>query len=304
MRANTAPTARRNRIRATRSERVFYAANAAFLTLFFLVTLYPLLCLISTAISEPSAVYTGRVTFYPIGFSLRGFEINLHNRNILTGFYNTVIYTLSGTALTVSVTLLTAYALSRRELLGRTPISFFFAFTMWFSGGLIPFYLLIRDLGLYNTRWAIILPGMVNVWYVIVCRTNLNATIPEEMFEAASIDGCGYVRFFLRMALPLSKPIIAVLILWSVIGHWNAYFNALIFLADKLLKPLQLFLRDYLVSSNVMDLSSVDFTTESLGIQELVKNALILLSVLPLWILYPFIQKYFVKGVMVGAVKG
>ena len=173
-----------------------------------------------------------------------------------------------------------------------------------FFGGLIPFYLLVRDLGMYNTRWALIVPGVVNVWNVIVCRTNINSTIPEEMYEAASIDGCGYFRFFLRMVVPLSKPIIAVIVLWTAIGHWNSYFNALIFILDNDKKPLQLYLREYLVSSNVVDLSNVDFNTESLGIQELVKNSLILLSVLPLWIFYPFIQKYFVKGVMVGAVKG
>ncbi len=291
-------------IKPTGGERVFYAVNTFILTVFLVLTLYPLLTLISTAISEPSAVYTGKVTFYPIGFSLRGFEINLANPKILTGFTNTIIYTVSGTALSLAVTLLTAFALSRRELIGRGPIGLFMAFTMWFSGGLIPFYLLVRDLGMYNTRWALIIPGMVNVWNIIVCRTNINTSIPEEMFEAASIDGCGYFRFFLSMVLPLSRAVIAVMVLWTAIGHWNAYFNALIFIIDRSLKPLQLFLREYLVSSNVMDLSSVDFTTESLGIQELVKNSLILLSVLPLWILYPFIQKYFATGVMVGAIKG
>ena len=294
----------RNRIRPTRSETIFYAANGAFLTLFLIATVYPLLCLISSAISDPAAVYTGRVTFYPIGFSLRGFEINLQNAKMLIGFYNTLLYTVSGTALSLAVTLLTAFALSRHELIGRSAISLFFAFTMWFSGGLIPFYLLVRDLGMYNTRWALIVPGVVNVWNVIVCRTNINSTIPEEMYEASSIDGCGYFRFFLRMVVPLSKPIIAVIVLWTAIGHWNSYFNALIFILDNDKKPLQLYLWEYLVSSNVVDLSNVDFDTESLGIQELVKNSLILLSVLPLWIFYPFIQKYFVKGVMVGAVKG
>lgn len=287
-----------------RNEKIFYAVNGILLTAFLLLTLYPLLSLISQAISEPSAVYSGRVTFYPIGFSLRGFQINLTNPNILLGFQNTILYTVSGTTLTLCTTLLTGFALSRRELLGRSAISFLFAFTMWFSGGLIPFYLLIRDLGFYNTRWAIIIPGMVNVWYIIVCRTNISSTISEEMFEAASIDGCGYGRFFTRVVVPLCKPVIAVIILWTAIGHWNAYFNAMLYLTDKGLKPLQLFLRDYLVTASAMDMSSVDFSTEDLGIQELVKNSLILLSVLPLWILYPFIQKYFVKGVMVGAVKG
>lgn len=295
---------REYRIPLMRKEKVFYAVNGLFLTLFFITTLYPLLCLISSAISEPTAVYTGRVTFYPVGFSLRGFEINLQNINLLNGFKNSVIYTFLGTALIVSVTMVTAFALSRRELIGRSALSFFFAFTMWFSGGLIPFFLLVRDLGMYNTIWAVIIPGVVNVWYIIVCRTYINSTISEEMFEAASIDGCGYFRFLWQMVLPLSTPVIAVLTLWAAIGHWNSYFNAMIFLQNKAMRPLQLFLRDYLIASNVVDMSNVDFTTESMGLQELVKNSMILLSVLPLWILYPFIQKYFVSGIMVGAVKG
>lgn len=295
---------REYRIPLMRKEKVFYAVNGLFLTLFFITTLYPLLCLISSAISEPTAVYTGRVTFYPVGFSLRGFEINLQNINLLNGFKNSVIYTVLGTALIVSVTMVTAFALSRRELIGRSALSFFFAFTMWFSGGLIPFFLLVRDLGMYNTIWAVIIPGVVNVWYIIVCRTYINSTISEVMFEAASIDGCGYFRFLWQMVLPLSTPVIAVLTLWAAIGHWNSYFNAMIFLQNKAMRPLQLFLRDYLIASNVVDMSNVDFTTESMGLQELVKNSMILLSVLPLWILYPFIQKYFVSGIMVGAVKG
>ena len=295
---------REYRIPLMRKEKVFYAVNGLFLTLFFITTLYPLLCLISSAISEPTAVYTGRVTFYPVGFSLSGFEINLQNINLLNGFKNSVIYTVLGTALIVSVTMVTAFALSRRELIGRSALSFFFAFTMWFSGGLIPFFLLVRDLGMYNTIWAVIIPGVVNVWYIIVCRTYINSTISEEMFEAASIDGCGYFRFLWQMVLPLSTPVIAVLTLWAAIGHWNSYFNAMIFLQNKAMRPLQLFLRDYLIASNVVDMSNVDFTTESMGLQELVKNSMILLSVLPLWILYPFIQKYFVSGIMVGAVKG
>ena len=292
------------RIPLMRREKVFYAVNGLLLTLFFITTLYPLLCLISSAISDPTAVYTGRVTFYPVGFSLRGFEINLQNANLLNGFKNSVIYTVLGTALIVSITMITAFALSRRELIGRSAISFFFAFTMWFSGGLIPFFLLVRDLGMYNTIWAVIIPGAVNVWYIIVCRTYINSTISEEMFEAASIDGCGYFRFLWQMVLPLSTPVIAVLTLWAAIGHWNSYFNAMIFLQNKAMRPLQLFLRDYLIASNVVDMSNVDFTTESMGLQELVKHSMILLSVLPLWILYPFIQKYFVSGIMVGAVKG
>lgn len=288
----------------TRSERVFYFSNGLLLTLFLLLTLYPILCLISGAISDPVAVYTGKVTFYPIGFNLRGFELNLQNANVLRGFANSLFYTVAGTALNVVVTLITAYALSRRELPGRTGISFFMAFTMWFGGGIIPFFLLVRDLGLLNSRWSLLITGLMSVWNVVVCRTYITSTVPDEMFEAASIDGCGYFRFFAVMVLPLSKAIIAVLTLWYAIGHWNSYFHALIFISDKSKQPLQLLLRSMLVTDLTMDLSGIDVETESLGVQELMRNSLILIACLPLWILYPFVQRFFVKGVMIGSVKG
>lgn len=288
----------------TRSERVFYFSNGLLLTLFLLLTLYPILCLISGAISDPVAVYTGKVTFYPIGFNLRGFELNLQNANVLRGFVNSLFYTVVGTALNVVVTLITAYTLSRRELPGRTGISFFMAFTMWFGGGIIPFFLLIRDLGLLNSRWSLLITGLMSVWNVVVCRTYITSTVPDEMFEAASIDGCGYFRFFAVMVLPLSKAIIAVLTLWYAIGHWNSYFHALIFISDKSKQPLQLLLRSMLVTDLTMDLSGIDVETESLGVQELMRNSLILIACLPLWILYPFVQRFFVKGVMIGSVKG
>lgn len=288
----------------TRSERVFYFSNGLLLTLFLLLTLYPILCLISGAISEPVAVYTGKVTFYPIGFNLRGFELNLQNANVLRGFVNSLFYTVVGTALNVVVTLITAYTLSRRELPGRTGISFFMAFTMWFGGGIIPFFLLVRDLGLLNSRWSLLITGLMSVWNVVVCRTYITSTVPDEMFEAASIDGCGYFRFFAVMVLPLSKAIIAVLTLWYAIGHWNSYFHALIFISDKSKQPLQLLLRSMLVTDLTMDLSGIDVETESLGVQELMRNSLILIACLPLWILYPFVQRFFVKGVMIGSVKG
>ena len=288
----------------TRSERVFYFSNGLLLTLFLLLTLYPILCLISGAISDPVAVYTGKVTFYPIGFNLRGFELNLQNANVLHGFVNSLFYTVVGTALNVVVTLITAYALSRRELPGRTGISFFMAFTMWFGGGIIPFFLLVRDLGLLNSRWSLLITGLMSVWNVVVCRTYITSTVPDEMFEAASIDGCGYFRFFAVMVLPLSKAIIAVLTLWYAIGHWNSYFHALIFISDKSKQPLQLLLRSMLVTDLTMDLSGIDVETESLGVQELMRNSLILIACLPLWILYPFVQRFFVKGVMIGSVKG
>ena len=295
---------RHNHIKETRSEKVFYFFNGLFLTFFFLITLYPILCMISGAISSPDAVAKGNVTFYPIGFSLRGFELNLQNDKVITGFLNSVFYTVVGTALNLGITLLTAYVMSRKELPFRSAISFFMAFTMWFSGGMIPNFLLIRNLGMFNTRWALLIPGMLNVWNMIVCRTYITSTIPDEMYEAASIDGCGYVRFWVKMVLPLSTAIIAVLTLWYSISHWNSYFNALLYVYDQKKQPLQLFLRSMLVTDMAADFSDVDTATESLGIQELMKNSMILIACLPLWILYPFVQRYFVEGVMIGSVKG
>jgi putative aldouronate transport system permease protein len=290
-------------IKDTGRERVFYLVNGLVLTLFLLITLYPLLCVVSGAISSPTAVYTGQVSFYPVGFSLRGFELNLKNSRFIRSFLNSLFYTVSGTALNVLVTLITGFAFSRKELIGRSFLSFLFAFTMWFSGGLIPTFLLVRSLGFFDTRWALIIPGLVNVWNVIICRTYFTSTIPEELFEAASIDGCGYFYYLFRMVLPLSAAITAVLTLWYAIGHWNAYFNALIYVYDKGKQPLTLFLRAVLVSGQ-SDFADVNADTESLGIQELQKNSLILIACLPLWIIYPFIQKYFVKGVMIGSIKG
>lgn len=291
-------------IKDTRSEKVFYFLNGLFLTMFFIITLYPLLCVISGAISSPTAVARGEVTFYPIGFSLRGFELNLSNPKVISGFVNSVFYTVVGTVLNVVLTVVTGYVMSRKELPGRSYISFFMAFTMWFSGGLIPTFLLVRDLGMFNTRWALLIPGMLNVWNMIVCRTFINSTIPDEMFEAASIDGCGYVRFLISMVLPLSGAIIAVLTLWYAIGHWNSYFSALIYIYDPDKQPLQLYLRAVLVAKNMVDLTDVEAEMESLGVQELMKNSLILIACLPLWLIYPFVQKFFVKGVMIGSVKG
>lgn len=294
--------------RDTKGEKIFYFFNAAFLLLFAAICLYPVLCIISGAISDPKQVGLGLVTFYPRGFSLEGFRLVLKDKWLLNGFGMSVFYTLVGTAINLVITFLTAFALSRRELMGRTFLNLMFAFTMWFSGGIIPSYLLVRNMGLINTVWALLLPGAMSVWNMIVCRTFLANTIPEELFEAASIDGTGYVRYMLTIVLPLSKAIMAVLALWYAIAHWNAYFGALIYISDKKLKPFSLYLREYLVQQNTMDIAELtageEIRMDLLGTTELMKNALTLLSCLPLWIMYPFVQKYLVKGVMLGSVKG
>ncbi len=295
---------KKSHIRLSTSERVFYIVNASLLVLFGILCLYPLLCMLSSSISTPDAVGRGIVTWYPIGFSLEGYKLVLTDQKLMRGFLNSIFYTVAGTALNVFFTLITAYALSRKELIGRKFINFLFSFTMWFSGGIIPLYLLVRAMHMTNTVWAMLVPNLIGVWYMMVCRTNIANTIPEELFESASLDGCGYFRYLCSILLPLSKAIIAVLALWYAIDHWNGYFNALIFIVDKKLWPLSLYLRSYLVLQEAVDAEEVAGAVSVFGVTDLMKNALIVLSCLPLWLLYPFIQKFMVKGIMVGSVKG
>jgi len=292
--------------RISRGDRALDIFLYMMLTLVIIICAYPVYFILLASVSNSTFVNSGELLWYPKGFHLEGFKFVFQIDKLLIGYGNTIFYTVCGTILGLFCSLTAGYSLSRKDLPGHGIIMFLMVFTMYFSGGLIPTYLLIRDLGMYNTRLAIIIPGMVNVWYVIVCRTNINSTIPEEMFESASIDGCGYWRFFTQFVVPLCKPVVAVIMLWVAIGHWNSFFNAMLYLTKKELKPLQLFLRDYLITNaNAADLmDSVESASEELGKLELVKNSLILLSVMPLWILYPFIQKFFVKGVMVGSVKG
>lgn len=290
------------------SDHCFYFLNGFLLILFTVACSYPILCIISQAISSADQVGLGLVSFYPKGFSLKGFYYVLKDKWLINGFLMSILYTVVGTVINVVFTYITAFALSRRELLGRSFIQLFFAFTMWFSGGLIPTYLLIRNIGMINTFWALIIPGALSVWYLIVCRTFLQNSIPDELFEAARVDGAGYIRYMLEITLPLAKAIIAVLVLWYAIGHWNSYFDALIYISNKSLKPFALYLREYLVLQDTMDIAELtageEVASELLGMAELMKNSLILLSCLPLWILYPVIKKYLVQGVMIGSVKG
>jgi len=292
--------------KVVQGDRRFYIIIYILLTVFFLTTLYPLVYLVSVSISSVEAAAAGRVILFPVGFSLEGYKMVFNNAKVGWGFYNSVIYTIFGTIINLAVTLITAFVLSRRELMGRTVLTFMFVFTMWFSGGMIPLYLQVRNLGLLNTRWALWLPIALNVWNMIITRTFIASSIPEDLFEAASIEGCGYFRYFIRIVLPLSGPIIAVMALFYGIDHWNAYFRPLIYLTNQKLMPLQIVLRDILVANEVSadDLMSDSMTAASFGRVELLKYSLIIVSCLPLWIAYPFIQKSFVKGVMIGAIKG
>ncbi len=294
-------------MKGSRQDRVFNAVNTTILGLVFVAILYPLYFVVISSFSDPDLVNTGQVLLVPRGLTLVGYERVLRDRNILTGYRNTFLYTTVGTALNVFVTLLAGYALSRKDLKGRGVISQLMVFTMLFQGGLIPLYIVVKRLGMLNTFAAMVLPTAVGVWNVIVARTFFQTTIPDEMLEAARVDGCTNTRFFFSIVLPLSPALIAVQVLFYGVFHWNSFFHALIFLSDPQRYPLQLVLRQILIRAQLAEMMQ---TTDPREIQELqmlaesIKFALIIVSSAPVMLLYPFLQRYFVTGVMIGAIKG
>lgn len=276
--------------------------------LFFslLVEILPILYITASSLSSPKAVTAGRVWLWPVDFSLEGYKAVFHNSKIFTGYKNTIIYTSLGTFINVALTLMAAYPISRKDMPGHNLVAFLFTFTMIFSGGLIPTYLLNMNLGLLNTRWVMILPSAIGVWNLMLAKNYFEQSISSQLREAAQIDGCDDIRYLTRIALPLSKPIIAVLILFYAVQHWNAFFDAFIYLSDASLMPLQVVLRDILLANQIDPSSIIDATSMAAqeGLADLLKYSIIIVASLPIWCLYPFIQKYFVKGVMVGAIKG
>ena len=292
-------------ISRSRADKVFDTLDYIFLTIAFLLVAYPLYFVVIASISDPIAVYEGRVILYPIKPTLEGYSRILSYSSLFVGYKNTLFYTLLGTSINIVLTITSGYALSRKELVGRNVMMMGVMFTMIFSGGMIPNYLLVRSLGLYNTMWALILPGAVSTWNLIVTRTFFQQTIPDELREAADLDGCNDTTFFLRVVLPLSTSIIAVMVLFYAVGHWNSYYNALIYLSSTAKYPLQLVLRNILIVNTLDDM--VNYVATQAAQQrmgDLIKYGMIIVSSLPLLILYPFLQKYFVHGVMIGAIKG
>jgi multiple sugar transport system permease protein/putative aldouronate transport system permease protein len=293
-------------IRETRGDRIFNAVNYVVLSIYLLIVLYPLVYIVSASFSSPAAVTSGLVRLWPVDPTLIAYETILKDPAIVRGFLNSIFYATVGTALNVTLTILAAYPLSRKNLRGRGPIMFFFFFTTLFSGGLIPTYLVVRDLGLLNTRWALILPTALSVWNLIITRTYFQTAIPDELLDAATIDGANDFRFLRDIVLPLSGPIIAVNALFYAVGHWNSYFDALIYLTDKSLFPLQLILREILVQ-NQTNLRMTGDVTSMLArenLADLLKYALIVVATVPLLLVYPFVQKHFVKGALIGSLKG
>lgn len=287
-------------------DKIFTIILHIFLLLALLIVLLPLMYVVSASFSDPQAVIRNEVWLFPVRPTLRGYEAVFRNKNILTGFYNSFIYLIVGTTVNIVMTVLCAYPLSRKEFTARNKIAMIFVFTMYFSGGLIPSYMLVKYLGLINTRWAIIIPSAMSTYNMIICRTYFVNSIPDELYEAAQLDGCTPFKYLMKVVIPLSKPIIAVLTLYYGIAKWNSYFDAMIYLSNKQYFPLQIILRDILI------LNDIDYTmitdaraiAAQRGLTDLLKYSTIVVASLPVLIMYPFAQKYFVEGIMIGAVKG
>ena len=297
-----------NKIRATRADRIFDICNYLFLGIVGVVVLYPLYFVLIASISEPDAVNSGQVIWYPVGFSLEGYQKLFEDSRIWIGYRNTILYTLFGTTLNVVLTLITAYPLSRKDLTGRKYLFFYFLFTMFFNGGLIPTYLQVSNLGLYNTPFVLILLGALSIYNMIIAKSFFENTISDDLREAAEMDGCGSFRFFISIVLPLSKALIGVLVVYYAIGHWNQYFNALIYISKESLQPLQMVLREILIQNStvqmVMDESMLEEMLRRERYANLIKYGIIVVASVPMLCVYPFVQKYFAKGVMLGSTKG
>ena len=304
---------KQKRVRSSKEDRTFYTVDVILLTLAFFVVLYPLVFILSSSFSDPYAVLAGEVWLFPVRPTLEGYRAVLAYNDVWMGYGNTIFYAVVGTSVNVVLTMMVAYPLSRKDFVGRNPLMFLFTFTMFFSGGLIPLYLLVRNLGILNTRAAMIMPTAIGVWNVIITRTFLQFTIPGELYDSARIDGASNTRILLSVVVPLSGPVIAVITLFYAVAHWNSFFPALIYLRSRNLLPLQMILREILIMfqprmldevMQTMDEAALEAMTRREFLQALLQYALIVIATLPVLIAYPFVQKYFVRGVMIGAIKG
>ncbi|CAM4399901.1 carbohydrate ABC transporter permease [Paenibacillus typhae] len=292
------------KIRESAGDRIFLAAVYTLLILVVIAVLYPLIFIISSSISSPAAVTSGKVWLWPVDISFKGFRVLFNTPEIISGYGNSIFYTAAGTLISVILTVMIAYPLSRRTFFGRNTLMMIITFTMIFSGGLIPTYMVVKEMHLIDTRWALLIPNAIWVWQVIIARSFFQASIPEELLEASEIDGCSDMRFILSVVLPLSKPILAVLVLMYAVGQWNAYFDALIYLKSANLFPLQLVLRSIIIQNNSAGNMDAIAMVERQQMAELLKYALIVVATLPVLVIYPFVQRYFVQGMLVGSVKG
>ena len=285
--------------KGTYHDKAFMAIVYVVMALLVGATLYPIIYVFSVSISSYESVVGNRIVLWPVGFSLNGYRKIVADSDFYTGYGNTIFYTVAGTVLNVVMTVLAAFPLSRKEFFMRKFFTFIFMFTMFFGGGMVPSYIIVTKLGLYNSRLAMILPGLISTWNLILCRTYI-MSLPEELYDSAKVDGCTEFRFLLVILLPLIKPIIAVLIIYYGVGHWNSWFNALLYLSDATKHPVQIYLRRLLIQST-NELAASAYELES-TLQ--VRYCAMFVTVLPIMAIYPFFQKYFTKGVMVGSLKG
>lgn len=292
------------KIRQSREDRAFTAVIAVVVGLIMLLTIYPLYIVVISSFSAPMEVISGHVWLLPQGFSGEGYRRVFQNSDIFMSYKNTIIYTVLGTAVSLFFTLSAAYPLSRKKLYGRTGLMLLFTFTMFFKGGMIPTYLTVKGLGLYNNIWVMVLMGSLSIYNMIVARTFLQNTIPNEIYEATEMDGANDIQVFFQIVLPLSMPILAVLSLFYAVGIWNNYFTGLIYLKSRSLYPLQLVLREILVNDASDMTDTLEVNMNKLLVQESVKYCVIVVSSVPMLVLYPFLQRFFAKGVMIGAIKG
>ena len=294
-------------IKPTRSDRIFQIINTVFLGLLLLVIAYPLYFVVIASFSDPTEVYTGKVLLWVKGFQTTGYKQVLMDHDVLIGYKNTLIYTIVGTLVNLAFTMTAGYALTT-NFIGKKPISFLITFTMFFGGGMIPTYFLMRNLRILNTLWVMVLPGAVSVYNLMITRTFIAGNISDALYEAAEIDGCSRLRFFFAIVLPLSGVLIAILTLFYGVGHWNSYMNAILYLNQRKRFPLQMVLRELLienqVSANDVQNNDPELLAYMQQLADTMKYSLIIIASVPVLILYPFLQRYFVKGVMIGSVKG
>jgi putative aldouronate transport system permease protein len=289
----------------TKKETAFHITVNLISVLIIIIMLVPLIFVVAASFSDPDLVLKGKILLIPKGITTAAYSMVFENADIWRGYLNTIIYTITGTLVSVTLTILAAYPLSRSTFFGRKILLLILLFTMYFNGGMIPTYLLVRDMGIYNSIWAIILPSAISTYNLIVAKTFFENSIPKELYESAFLDGCGNIKMLSKIVLPLAKSIMAILILYYAVDMWNSYFNALIYLKDDNKYPLQIILRNILLIGQTEQFGTNDVgMAEKIKMAEALKYAVIVVSSIPMIILYQFVQKHLVKGVMIGAVKG
>lgn len=293
------------KVKKSRTDQIFDFFLYLIAVILVIIMLYPMYFIVIASFSNPADVSAGNIVFLPKGITFKGYKKLLEYSQLWVGYKNTILYAFVGTIISLIVNVPTAYALSRKDLCGRKLFTVFYLIPMFFTGGLIPTYLIVKDFGLLDNFWVMVLPFSVVTYYIIVARTFFSNSIPGDLWEAAQIDGCGNLGFFFQIVLPLSKAVIAVIALWTAVGQWNSYFNALIYLRSPELQPLQLVLRNILISNQtISSMSTGAAAVEAKQMADLIKYAIIVVSSAPIMCMYPFVQKYFNQGVMLGSLKG